>query len=133
MTYQEIRKNEEVLAYIRKGNADLGVLGYTDHSEAHTVLVAERAAFILEQFGYSEQDKELARIAGFMHDIGNVINRKNHAEYGGILANDILKNTDMPIQEIIETVGYNNEGFFRKIFNNMYDMIPNEYRKAKKK
>lgn len=104
MTYQEIRKNEEVLAYIRKGNADLGVLGFTDHSEAHTTLVAERAAFILDKFGYSEHDKELARIAGFMHDIGNVINRKNHAEYGGILANDILKNTDMTLDDRVTIV-----------------------------
>ena len=104
MTYQEIRQNEEVLAYIKKGNADLGVLGFTDHSEEHTALVAERAAFILDKFGYSEHDKELARIAGFMHDIGNVINRKNHAEYGGILANEILKNTDMSLADRVTVI-----------------------------
>lgn len=104
MNYQEIKKNEEVLAYIRKGNADLGVLGFTDHSEAHTALVAERAAYILDKLGYSEHEKELVKIAGFMHDIGNFINRKNHAEYGGILANDILKQTDMSLEDRVIVV-----------------------------
>ena len=94
MTYREILKNEEVNAYIKKGNANLDVLGFTDHSQAHSGLVAERAADILDKLGYSEHEMELARIAGYMHDIGNVVNRKNHAEYGAILANDILKDTD---------------------------------------
>lgn len=97
MTYQEIRKNEEVNALINRGDANLGVLGFTDHSQAHSTLVAERAASILAQFGYSEHDMELARIAGFMHDIGNAINRKNHAEYGGILANELLQKTDLSL------------------------------------
>lgn len=112
MNYQEIKRNEEVLAYIRKGNANLGVLGFTDHSEAHTALVAERAAYILEQFGYSEHDKELARIAGFMHDIGNVINRTRHAEYGAILANEVLKETDMSLEDrmiVISAIGNHDE------------------------
>ena len=87
MTYEEIKKNEEVRALIAKGNANLKVLGFTDHSEAHTALVAERAAMILKTFGYSEHEQELAKIASFMHDIGNAVNRKNHAEYGGLLAN----------------------------------------------
>ena len=94
MTYKEIKKNEEVLAFLKKGNDDLGVLGYTDHSQAHCTVVAERAAYILKTFGYSKHDIELAKIAGFMHDIGNAINRSHHAEYGAILANEILKETD---------------------------------------
>ena len=94
ITYQEIKKNEEIREYIRKGNANLGTLGFTDHSEAHTALVAETAAQILETLGYSEREIELVKIAGFMHDIGNAINRKNHAEYGGLLANEILKKYD---------------------------------------
>ena len=101
MRYEEIKKNEEVLALIHKGNANLRVLGFTDHSEAHTSLVAERAAMILEKFGYSEHEQELVKIAGFMHDIGNAVNRKNHAEYGGILANDILKGYDLTIEDRI--------------------------------
>ena len=101
MNYSDIRKNEEIRAFIRKGNANLRVLGYTDHSEAHTGLVAERAAYILAEMGYSQHEQELARIAGFMHDIGNAINRKQHAEYGGILANSILKDMDISMEDRI--------------------------------
>ena len=104
MTYEEIKKNEEVLALIKKGNANLHVLGFTDHSEAHTTLVAERAAMILEKFGYGKHEQELVKIAGFMHDIGNAINRKNHAEYGGLLANEILKGTDLSIEDRVTIV-----------------------------
>lgn len=104
MTYEEIKKNEEVLALIKKGNANLHVLGFTDHSEAHTALVAERAAMILKEFGYSEHEQELVKIAGFMHDIGNAVNRKNHAEYGGLLANEILKAYDLSIEDRITIV-----------------------------
>lgn len=113
MTYQEILKNEEVNAYIKKGNANLDVLGFTDHSQAHSGLVAERAADILEKLGYGAHEMELAKIAGYMHDIGNVINRKNHAEYGAILANDILKDMDMPLEDrvvIVSAIGNHDEG-----------------------
>ena len=113
MTYQEILKNEEVNAYIKKGNANLDVLGFTDHSQAHSGLVAERAAEILQKLGYSEHEMELAKIAGYMHDIGNVINRKNHGEYGAILANDILKQTDMPLDDrviVVSAIGNHDEG-----------------------
>ena len=113
MTYQEILKNEEVNAYIKKGNANLDVLGFTDHSQAHSALVAERAAEILQKLGYSEREMELAKIAGYMHDIGNVINRKNHGEYGAILANDILKQTDMPLDDrviVVSAIGNHDEG-----------------------
>ena len=104
MVFNDIRKNEEVLGFIKKGNANLSVLGFTDHSVAHTGLVADRAAYILNELGYSEHDQELARIAGFMHDIGNAINRKNHAEYGGILADSILKNMDISLEDRITIV-----------------------------
>lgn len=112
MTYKEIRKNEEIRALIAKGNANLGSLGYTDHSEAHCTLVAERAAFVLQQFGYSEKEIELAKIAGFMHDIGNTVNRKQHAEYGALLANEILKKTDLSVEDrlvIVSAIGNHDE------------------------
>lgn len=112
MTYQEIKNNEEVNALIHKGNANLAVLGFTDHSQAHTAFVAERAAYILEQFGYSEHDMELAKIAGYMHDIGNAVNRTRHAEYGAILANDILKNADISLEDrmtVISAIGNHDE------------------------
>jgi len=104
MTFEDIVKNEEVRALIEKGNANLGTLGYTDHSTIHTGIVAKNAGKILEAFGYSEKEIELAKIAGFMHDIGNAVNRKNHAEYGGLLANEILRNTDLPIEDRVTIV-----------------------------
>ena len=112
MTYSEIRKNEEVLAFIKKGNANLGAMGFTDHSEAHSGPVAERAAEILKKFGYPEKDIELVKIAGFMHDIGNAVNRSHHAEYGALLANDILKKTDLPLEDrvqIVSAIGLHDE------------------------
>ncbi len=112
MTYQEIRKNEEVLAFLKKGNDNLGVLGYTEHSEAHCTVVAEHAAYILKTFGYSEHEIELAKIAGFMHDIGNAVNRSHHAEYGALLANEILKDTDMDLEDrvtIVSAIGNHDE------------------------
>ena len=90
----------------------MGVLGYTDHSEVHCSVVAERAAYILEMFGFSEHDRELAKIAGFMHDIGNAVNRSHHAEYGALLANDILKETELSIQDrvtIMSAIGNHDE------------------------
>ena len=66
MTYKDIKHNEEVNELLKKGNQNLGLLGYTDHSQAHCVRVAETAAQILKKFGYSEHDIELARIAGYM-------------------------------------------------------------------
>ena len=100
MTYDEIKKNKEICECLRKGDENLGVLGYTDHSAVHCTMVAKRAAYILKKFGYSEEDIELVKIAGFMHDIGNVVNRKHHAEYGAILANEILKKTDISMKAI---------------------------------
>lgn len=112
MTYEEIKKNEEIKQFLKKGNQNLGVLGYTDHSEAHCVLVAERAAKILKTYGYSKHDIELVKIAGYMHDIGNVVNRNRHGEYGAILANDILSKTDMSLEdrlEIVSCIGHHDE------------------------
>ena len=112
VTYKEIRENEEIREYIRKGNANLGVLGYTDHSVAHCAIVAEEAGKILEMFGYSEHEIELAKIAGFMHDIGNCVNRSRHAEYGGLLANEILKGMNISLQDrvtVISAIGHHDE------------------------
>ena len=104
MKYKDIKENEEVLALIVKGNENLGILGHTDHSEVHAALVAERAANILEILGYSKKEIELVKVAAFMHDIGNAINRSRHAEYGSLLANDILKETGMDRQERLTVV-----------------------------
>ena len=112
MKYEEIRNNEEIRAFLKKGNDNLGVLGFTDHSTAHCALVAERAADILKELGYDQHMIELAKIAGFMHDIGNAINRSHHAEYGAILAYELLKETDMPIDDrltIVSAIGNHDE------------------------
>lgn len=112
MTYEQIKHHPEVQALLKRGNHNLGVLGFTDHSEAHTALVAERAAYILRRMGYSEHEEKLARIAGFMHDIGNAVNRTHHAEWGAMLANDILKGTDMPMEDritVIAAIGHHDE------------------------
>ena len=112
MTYQEIKKNEEVRAYLKKGNDNLGVLGYTDHSEVHCTVVAERAGLILKKLEYPEETIELAKIAGFMHDIGNAVNRSRHAEYGAILANELLKGKDQSLEDritIMSAIGNHDE------------------------
>ena len=104
MTYYDICQDEEVLALLEKGNANLGVLGFTDHSKSHCALVADRAAYILNTLGFSEHEQELARIAGFMHDIGNAINRKHHAEWGALMARDILKKYDLSLEDSITVI-----------------------------
>ena len=112
MTYEQIRKHPEVKALLERGNHNLGVLGYTDHSMSHCALVAERAGQILQVLGYSEREVELAKIAGCMHDIGNAINRSRHAENGALLANEILKGTDMSMEDritVISAIGNHDE------------------------
>ena len=112
MNYEQIRNNEEIRAFLKKGNDNLGVLGFTDHSTAHCALVAERAAEILSELGYDKHTIELAKIAGFMHDIGNSINRSQHAGYGAILAYELLKETDMPLEDrltVVSAIGNHDE------------------------
>lgn len=112
MTYKEIVKNEEVNELLKKGNENLGVLGFTDHSQIHCAMVARRAGYILKKFGYDAHDVEIVKIAGYMHDIGNAINRSHHAEYGSILAYDILKNTDLSLKDqvaIASAIGHHDE------------------------
>lgn len=112
MTYEQIQAHPEVRALLERGDYNLGVLGFTDHSMAHCVLVAERAAYILRKLNYPEREQELAKIAGCMHDMGNAINRTHHAELGALLANDILKETDMPISDrmtVISAIGSHDE------------------------
>ena len=112
MTYKEIVKNEEVNELLKKGNENLGILGFTDHSQIHCAMVARRAGYILKKFGYDAHDVEIVKIAGYMHDIGNAINRSHHAEYGSILAYDILKNTDLSLKDqvaIASALGHHDE------------------------
>ena len=112
ITYQEICKNEEISALIARGNQVLKSMGFTEHSKAHAGIVAERAAMILEELGHDASVVELARIAGFMHDIGNSINRHDHAQSGALLAYQILKEMDMSMEErltIVTAIGNHDE------------------------
>ena len=102
--YEDIRRNDEINAYIDAGNAMLGVLGYTEHSRAHAAKVAEEAGAILRALGYPERDIELCRIAGYMHDIGNCVNRTDHAHSGAIMAMTILRDLGMEPKEIATVI-----------------------------
>ena len=112
MKYKDILRNQEVKAFLKKGNENLGTMGYTDHSVKHCAIVAKRSGMILSKFGYSDHEIELAEIAGAMHDIGNMINRKNHGEYGAILAYSILEKMNMPLEDrviIASAIGNHDE------------------------
>ena len=112
ITYKKIKESEEIRAYIKKGNDNLGVLGYTEHSLSHAVKVAQIAGRILKELGYSKKDIELARIAGYMHDIGNSINRNDHAHSGAIMAFTLLRQYDIPPEDaatIISAIGQRDE------------------------
>jgi len=113
LTYEEIRKNEEIRTYIKKADAVLSAMGYTEHSFAHMAITAERAGEILLKMDYPERTAELARIAGFMHDIGNVINRIDHAQSGAVMAFRILDRLGMPADEladVVSAIGNHDEG-----------------------
>lgn len=110
--FEEIKRNEEIRTYIEKGNENLGVLGYTEHAMAHAMRASHTAADILTRLGHDAREIELARIAGYMHDIGNCINRTDHAHTGAIMAMNILRGMDMPPQEIavvIAAIGNHDE------------------------
>ena len=110
--YKQIRTNEEINLLIEKGNATLNELGYTEHSKKHAAKTAETAGRILKELGYGKHKIELAKIAGYMHDIGNSINRHDHAHSGAILAYQILKDTDLPLKDILvitTAVGHHDE------------------------
>ena len=102
ITLQDVIKNEEVEALIKGAQKQLDSLGYTEHSHRHISIVSKRAGEILEKLGYPERTIELAKIAGYLHDIGNCVNRVDHAHSGAILAYNILKDMGMPVSERTE-------------------------------
>lgn len=104
ITYQDIKNNQAVRTYIQKADESLTALGYTEHSFAHVTKVAELASDILLTLGYSEREAELAKIAGYLHDIGNVINRIDHAQSGAVMAFRILDNMGADPEDIATIV-----------------------------
>ena len=113
MTYEEIRQNEAVNTYIRQADAALATLGFTEHSFAHVTLVAEKAGYILQTLGYPERTVELAKIAGYLHDIGNLVNRVDHSQSGAVMAFRLLDNLQCDPEEIatiVTAIGNHDEG-----------------------
>ena len=102
ITLKDIKENKEIEALIKGAQKQLNAMGYTEHGHRHISIVSKRAGDILEKLGYPERTVELARIAGYMHDIGNSVNRVDHAHSGAILAYNILKDMGMPVEERTE-------------------------------
>ena len=113
MTYLQIRQDEEIRTYIERADAALRALGYTEHSQAHVCRVAEEAGRILSTLGYSERDVEIVKIAGYLHDIGNVINRHNHSQSGALMAFSLLRERGFDAcdtADIMTAIGNHDEG-----------------------
>lgn len=101
ITYRKVKENEEINLLIEKGNEVLDVLGFTEHSRKHAAKVAETAGKILKDLGYGPKEIRFSKIAGYMHDIGNSINRHDHAHTGALLAYGILKEMGMPLRDVM--------------------------------
>ena len=113
LTYEDITKNENIKTYITKADESLRALGYTEHSFAHVTKVALDAGWILETLGYSKHDIELVKIAGYLHDIGNLVNRIEHSQSGAVMAFRILDKLGMDaadIADIVTAIGNHDEG-----------------------
>ena len=113
MTYEMIMKDESIKTYIRQADASLAALGFTEHSFAHVGRVADMAGYLLETLGYPERTVELAKIAGYLHDIGNLVNRVEHSQSGAVMAFRLLDKMDFPPEEIaviVTAIGNHDEG-----------------------
>ena len=102
ITLEDVMKNEEVQAFVHASQKQLKALGYTEHSNRHIGIVSKRTGEILQKLGYDERTIELGKIAGYLHDIGNCVNRIDHAHSGAIMAFNILKDMGMPVEERTE-------------------------------
>jgi len=110
--FEDIKNSKEIRTYIERADEGLAALGYTEHSFAHVGKIAHQAQELLTKLGYDERTAELASIAGYMHDIGNVVNRVDHAQSGAIMAFRILDKMGMDVSEIstvISAIGNHDE------------------------
>ena len=113
LTFNDIKNNAAIKEYIKRADESLQALGYTEHSFAHVGKVAATASYLLSTLGYSEHDIELARIAAYMHDIGNLVNRSEHSQSGAIISFRLLDNMGMPPEDIatvVTAIGNHDEG-----------------------
>lgn len=113
LTFEEITKNEAIKTYITRADESLLALGYTEHSFSHVLHVARTAGYILETLGYDSRTVEIAKIAGYLHDIGNLVNRQDHSQSGAVMAWSILNDMGCDPGEmatIVTAIGNHDEG-----------------------
>lgn len=113
ITISQVKESEAIRTYIEKEDETLRALGYTEHSFTHVGKVSASARNILLKLGYPEREAELAEIAGYLHDIGNIVNRADHAQSGAIMAFRILDKMGAEpadIAAIITAIGNHDEG-----------------------
>ena len=112
-TFEELKHNEEIRTYISMADRTLEALGYTEHSFAHVTKVAETAGYILQTLGADPKQVELVKIAGYLHDIGNIANRSEHSQSGAIMAFTLLRDMDFTPEEVatvVAAIGNHDEG-----------------------
>jgi len=105
ITMEDVRQDPEVMALMRRAAEQMDILGYTEHGDRHASLVGNIARNILLRLGYSERTAELAAIAGYLHDIGNVIHRENHAHSSALIAWEVLRRMGMDLEEVSLVMG----------------------------
>ncbi len=113
MNYEKIRNDSEIKILIQSAGKAMEALGYTEHSFPHAGMVADRAGMILSQLGYEEPWVDLAKIAGFLHDIGNLVNRSEHSQSGAVMAFQLLNQRQFPAEKtalIVSAIGNHDEG-----------------------
>ena len=113
LTFEDVKNNAAIRTYIQRADESLIALGFTEHSFAHVTVVAETAGYILETLGYPERTVEVAKIAGYLHDIGNLVNRIDHSQSGAVMAFRILDNMGCAPEEIsviVSAIGNHDEG-----------------------
>ena len=105
VTFESVREHPRVKIYVRAADQALAEIGYTEHGERHVGLVAHIAYNTLKRLGHPEREAELAAIAGYLHDIGNGVNRDHHAQTSAVMAMQILGDMGMPDAEIVQVMG----------------------------
>ena len=113
LTYEQVSKSETIKTYITRADESLIALGFTEHSFSHVIHVASTAGYILQELDFDERTIELAKIAGYMHDIGNLVNRKDHSQSGAVMAWSILNDMGCDPDEIatiVTAIGNHDEG-----------------------
>ena len=113
LTYDTVSKSKTIRTYITRADESLAALGFTEHSFSHVIHVAKTAGYIMQTMGYDARTIELAKIAGYLHDIGNLVNRKDHSQSGAVMAWSILNDMDCDpaeIATIVTAIGNHDEG-----------------------